>query len=178
MADSHTAFFYGTLMHPKVLKSVIHNDGAHLELCPAVLLEHTRHEVKLCEYPGVIPISKGLKILNRSLTQEERSVRGTLVKGLTAQDMDFLDAFESDEYIRRKVQVHPLGPFTKVSAETVDGDLVPENPPALPEISKLLELAVDAETYIYCDETNLNSDLWSFKDFVKNNAWKWYGGTR
>lgn len=76
------------------------------------------------------------------------------------------------------MQVHPLGPFTKVSAETVDGDLVPENPPALPEISKLLELAVDAETYIYCDETNLNSDLWSFKDFVKNNAWKWYGGTR
>lgn len=32
------AFFYGTLMHPKILKAVIQNDGAHLKVCPAVLL--------------------------------------------------------------------------------------------------------------------------------------------
>jgi hypothetical protein len=31
------AFFYGTLMHPKILKNVLRNDGSHLELCPAVL---------------------------------------------------------------------------------------------------------------------------------------------
>lgn len=33
-----SAFFYGTLMHPKILKRVIGNDGSHLQICPAVLL--------------------------------------------------------------------------------------------------------------------------------------------
>lgn len=33
-----SAFFYGTLLHPKILKRVIDNDGSHLEICPAVLL--------------------------------------------------------------------------------------------------------------------------------------------
>jgi len=32
-----TAFFYGTLMIPKILKNVISNDGSHLKLCPAIL---------------------------------------------------------------------------------------------------------------------------------------------
>ncbi|KAH9481407.1 AIG2-like protein C [Psilocybe cubensis] len=178
MADSYSAFFYGTLMHPKVLIGVIRNKGEHLEVCPAVLLDHTRHEVKGCEYPGVIPISKGMKILNRSLTREEGSVRGTLVKGLTAQDIKYLDEFESDEYVRRKVKVHPLGSFTRIFEKIVDEDFVPEHPPPLPEISKLHESSFEADTYIYCDETNLNEELWSFEDFVRNNAWKWYGGTR
>jgi hypothetical protein len=33
-----SAFFYGTLLHPKILRRVIGNDGTHLEICPAVLL--------------------------------------------------------------------------------------------------------------------------------------------
>jgi len=33
-----SAFFYGTLLHPKILKRVIDSDGSHLEICPAVLL--------------------------------------------------------------------------------------------------------------------------------------------
>ena len=33
-----SAFFYGTLLHPKVLKRVIGNDGQHLTIRPAVLL--------------------------------------------------------------------------------------------------------------------------------------------
>jgi len=33
-----SAFFYGILLHPKILKRVIGNDGSHLEICPAVLL--------------------------------------------------------------------------------------------------------------------------------------------
>ena len=35
--DGTTAFFYGTLMHPKILMRVIKNDGSHLKLCPAIL---------------------------------------------------------------------------------------------------------------------------------------------
>jgi hypothetical protein len=37
MVETH-AFFYGTLMHPKILERVIKNDGSHLEICPAVLM--------------------------------------------------------------------------------------------------------------------------------------------
>ena len=33
-----SAFFYGILLHPKILKRVVGNDGSHLEICPAVLL--------------------------------------------------------------------------------------------------------------------------------------------
>lgn len=32
-----SAFFYGTLMHPKILKRVLHNDASHLQICPAIL---------------------------------------------------------------------------------------------------------------------------------------------
>ena len=38
MSEGHSAFFYGILMHPKILLGVISNDGSHLKLCPAVLL--------------------------------------------------------------------------------------------------------------------------------------------
>jgi hypothetical protein len=33
-----SAFFYGTLMHPKILKRVLHNDASHLQICPAILM--------------------------------------------------------------------------------------------------------------------------------------------
>jgi hypothetical protein len=36
-AKTTTAFFYGTLMHPRILTRVIGNDGSHLEICPGVL---------------------------------------------------------------------------------------------------------------------------------------------
>jgi hypothetical protein len=32
-----TAFFYGILMHPKILKRVLNNDASHLRICPAIL---------------------------------------------------------------------------------------------------------------------------------------------
>ena len=37
-AAGHSAFFYGILMHPKILLGVISNDGSHLKISPAVLL--------------------------------------------------------------------------------------------------------------------------------------------
>jgi len=32
-----SAFFYGTLMHPKILKRILDNDANHLQICPAIL---------------------------------------------------------------------------------------------------------------------------------------------
>ncbi|KAF8199547.1 hypothetical protein BJ912DRAFT_949375 [Pholiota molesta] len=174
-----TAFFYGTLMHPKILKAVIKNDGSHLQLCPAVILEHTRHKVKGADYPGVLPFSRGEKLFSRTLTREERSVRGTLVKGLTEEDMKYLDIFEGNEYTREAVEAHALGPFVDVSSYSDDDEnLIPAHPPPLPA-SFDPSTIVRAETYIYCIEADLIAELWSFEDFVKgDNAKKWYDGTR
>lgn len=35
---SHSAFFYGTLLHPAILRRVIGHEGIQLQLCPAILL--------------------------------------------------------------------------------------------------------------------------------------------
>jgi len=158
-------------MHPKILKAVIKNDGSHLQLCPAVLLEFTRHQVKDADYPGILPVNRGSTLFNRPLTQEECSVRGTVVRGLTARDIKRLDTFEGSEYTRECVHVQPLGPFTDVSTHSID--LVPSHSPPLPTPLDR-SLAIEAETYVYIEANNLDSELWSFEDFVKNNAWRWY----
>ncbi|KAF7327722.1 Phosphoric monoester hydrolase [Mycena kentingensis (nom. inval.)] len=168
-----SAFFYGTLMHPRILCRVIGNDGSHLKICPAVLLEHTRHKVLYADYPGVIPYSKGRAFFDLDLERDARCVRGTLVTGLTEEDTSYLDTFEGDEYLRRKVPVHPLEDLRPLADYTI-----PVGVPVtlLPSESDLGE-AVEAETYIYGEPNGLLRDIWDFDEFVAQNAWKWYGGT-
>ena len=73
------------------------------------------------------------------------------------------------------MDIHPLGPLIDVSKHSTDNDsLVPVHPPPLPSPSQMTNI-IRAETYVYGDENNLMAELWSFDDFVKNNAWKWYG---
>ncbi|KAI0833391.1 hypothetical protein BC628DRAFT_16836 [Trametes gibbosa] len=116
----YSAFFYGTLMHPAILRRVIGHDGGELEICPAVLLEHTRHKIKHADYPAVIPYSKSRALFEESgqcdLSPEDRTVRGTFVQGLNDRDVSLLDLFEGDEYTRDLVEVHPLGPLAPLSS--------------------------------------------------------------
>jgi hypothetical protein len=35
--ETYDAFFYGTLLHPKIIRQVIGNPGSHLRVAPAVL---------------------------------------------------------------------------------------------------------------------------------------------
>ena len=54
-------------------------------------------QIQGCEYPGVVPYERGKQLFpDRELGQEERSVRGTLVRGLTLPDIGHLDVFEGD----------------------------------------------------------------------------------
>ncbi|THH15689.1 hypothetical protein EW146_g4815 [Bondarzewia mesenterica] len=175
-----SAFFYGTLLHPKILKRVIGNDGGHLEVCPAVLMDHTRHHIKHADYPAVIPYEKSSKLFERDLSYEERSVRGTLVTGLTKSDIDLLDIFEGDEYTRTPVSVHPLAPFKPLSSSEAQMDEVESSvaPPTVPQLPPISELApvVFAETYIWTLRvSDLKKSLWSYETFIKENAWKWVG---
>ncbi|KAI0041918.1 hypothetical protein FA95DRAFT_1525981 [Auriscalpium vulgare] len=173
-----SAFFYGTLMHPKILKRVIDNEGSHLEICPAVLMDYTRHHVKDADYPAILPHEKSEKLLKRELNLEEKSVRGTLVTGLTESDLELLDIFEGNEYVRTLVAVHPLGPSAPLPSDvtpTVESAYVPTTPAPLPSPSELTATAT-AETYVWkAPVTDLEQELWSFETFVRDNAWKWVG---
>ncbi|KAG5643018.1 hypothetical protein DXG03_001756 [Asterophora parasitica] len=192
-----SAFFYGTLMHPKVLQRVIKHEGADLEISPAVLLvcrsvklpatsaelishigapqDYTRHKVKRAEYPGLIPYEQGRVLVDRDLEPEERSVRGTLVTGLSERDIKLLDIFEGSEYVRKPIDVHPLSPLVKLAEYPIDEKaLIPAKPPALPAREEL-SVPVNAETYVYHHYKRLEPELWSFEEFVQKNAWKWYG---
>ncbi|KAH7915672.1 hypothetical protein BJ138DRAFT_1054509 [Hygrophoropsis aurantiaca] len=171
------AFFYGTLMHPEILKRVIGNDGLHLKICPALLSDYTRHQVKHADYPGIIPYSKSRSAFNHDLDLEERSVRGSLVTGLSAEDIRLLDIFEGNEYTREEISVHPLAPLVAIhEMPPVDMvSLVPVSPPPVPSASELSE-AVKANTYVWCRPVSeLMPELWTFEEFVKYNAWKWVG---
>ncbi|KAG8864953.1 mitochondrial Homoaconitase [Tulasnella sp. 330] len=73
--QGNSAFFYGTLMHPSILRRVIANDGNHLKICSAILF----------------------KVMGeKAISDDEKTVRGVVVRGLTAQDIALLDVFEGD----------------------------------------------------------------------------------
>ncbi|KAI0368638.1 hypothetical protein BV20DRAFT_969010 [Pilatotrama ljubarskyi] len=189
---SHSAFFYGTLLHPAILRRVIGHEGGQLEICPAVLLEHTRHKIRNADYPAVLPYSKSRTLFEQSgrgdLAPEERTVRGTFVHGLSDRDISLLDLFEGDEYTRESVAVHPLGPLTPLSSHSeprasaptpgdaaTDAYVVPRTAPELPPLNAL-PTPLPAQTYIYAGPLDqLSSELWSYEDFVRENAWKWVG---
>ncbi|TFK45834.1 hypothetical protein OE88DRAFT_1739948 [Heliocybe sulcata] len=177
----YAAFFYGTLLHPKILKRVIGNDGSHLRICPAVLLEHTRHHIKNADYPAVVPYERSQVFFDKPLEPEERSVRGTLVVGLNQLDMDLLDTFEADEYTRSTVPVHPLSPLVPLNAVTDNPSfpspnaIAPSIAPSLPPLSSLPS-PIDAQTYIWTHPlSDLKKEIWEYETFVRENAWKWTG---
>ncbi|KAH8100760.1 hypothetical protein BXZ70DRAFT_906950 [Cristinia sonorae] len=158
------AFFYGTLIHPQILRRVIGNPAEHLAVSPAVLLN--------ADYPAIVPTHNSQSIFQRPLTQDENSVRGILVTGLTDEDIRLLDIFEGDEYTRETVSVHPL-----VSAEPLNSDnvIVPRTTPSLPPLDALPP-AVTAQTYVWVDSLDhLEPAIWEYSDFVKDSAWKWVG---
>ncbi|KAN0140921.1 hypothetical protein V8E53_001365 [Lactarius tabidus] len=177
-----SAFFYGALMHPKILKRVLHNDASHLKICPSILSDYMRHRVKAraglhidADYPAIVPSERSKAVLGRELTSEENSIRGMLVSGLTAADVALLDSFEGDKYVRLQVFVHPLGPFTPVPVDVatsgVDSLISTDLP--LPAASELTQ-SVPAQTYAWGqDDGYLDKEVWSFDEFVRKNAWRW-----
>ncbi|KAF8134919.1 hypothetical protein EV363DRAFT_1447730 [Boletus edulis] len=163
-------FFNGTLMHPSILKRVIGHDGSYLQIRPALLLGYTRHKTNGGDYPGMVPYSQSRVMFSRDLEPEERSVRGSMVVGLSDKDMRLLDIFEGDEYTRELVHVHPLGPSISIDNVEVTGEVPPIPPP------NELETTIEVFTYVWCRPlSELQPKLWSFKEFIEESAWKWIG---
>lgn len=146
-----SCFFYGTLMHPKVLgSSTTDFCGCVLTLLervtgrqghvyiPTVLTDHVRLRVKGLDYPGMIP---------RSGT----NVAGMLVKGLAPGEIDRLDQFEGDEYTR-----------TDVVVRAIDSDVTHT-----------------CQTYIWKSNLidALDKDEWDFATFEREKLHHWTGET-
>lgn len=153
---SHTAFFYGTLMSPRVLHRVCHGPSLPnsttrnntLSIKPALLKGFRRHRVLHADYPGIVPNPSG-------------TVRGTVVSGLTDGDIWRLDIFEGSEYTRERVKAHPIIHNADSKAEPKEEDLGDE---------------IECETYVW---TAPNEDLedgeWDFEEFVREKIGRWVG---
>ncbi|CDO74958.1 hypothetical protein BN946_scf184945.g30 [Trametes cinnabarina] len=115
------------------------------------------------DYPAVLPYSRSRSLFlqagHEDLAPEERTVRGTFVTGLNDNDIARLDLFEGDPHRRR----------------ARDAYVVPLTAPELPSLDNLPS-PISAETYIYAGSiSDLSPELWSYDDFVRENAWKWVG---
>jgi hypothetical protein len=87
------------------------------------------------------------------------------------------------EYIRKEVHVHAVGRLTALpsdaaissEATAAEGSLIPVALPPLPSADKLAQ-PVPAQTYVWhTKDSYLEKELWSFDEFVQNNAYKWIG---
>jgi gamma-glutamylcyclotransferase (GGCT)/AIG2-like uncharacterized protein YtfP len=153
--SSHTAFFYGTLMSPRVLHRVCHGPSLPnsttrntLSIKPALLKGFRRHRVLHADYPGIVP-------------SPSATVRGTLVSGLTDGDMWRLDIFEGSEYVRQTVQARPIVRNQDSKTEPKDEDLGND---------------IECETYVWiAPEEDLEDGEWDFEEFVREKIARWVG---
>lgn len=93
MSADSTTFVYGTLLYPENLRVLL---GRVPPIVPAEVSGFARFSIADEQYPGVIRAGP------------ESSVRGALLTGLSADEMDLLDAFEGDEYERVVVEATPV----------------------------------------------------------------------
>jgi len=154
-------------MAPAVLKRVTSHDPASttspLTTRPALLPGHRRHRVKGADYPAVVPLQDGITPMDKAAL-----VRGTVVQGLTREDMWRLDLFEGDEYARRKVIV-----IVDMDVEVKEGAPMDTLRHAQEDgITKQEEL--EAETYIWiAGQHRLEDTEWDFDEFVREKMWRW-----
>jgi hypothetical protein len=115
---------------------------------PAVLPHYSRHKVRDCEYPAIIPWHR----LSHLVVVPHGGVRGVFVTGLTDEDLKRLDEFEGEEYERCTVTVKVLGENGEVEGE------------------------VECGTYVWTKEVDrLEDGDWDFEDFVKVKMVGWKG---
>lgn len=168
-------FFYGTLVHPKILARVIGNNGSHLSVQNAVLDGAKLFHVKGEEYPGL-------------QLHPNSCVKGTLVTGLTPSDIRCLDAFEGNEYSR----VSTSSVFTDPSCRVESNSTRITNAGSAPlhtilatlTKSRMEQLVKEGrgkevkgvEVYSWvAGKHRLEDRVWEFDLFAKEKAHNWVG---
>ncbi|GAC77383.1 hypothetical protein PANT_26d00024 [Moesziomyces antarcticus T-34] len=170
--SGRSMFFYGTLVHPRILARVIGSAGAHVRVQNAVLDGATLYHVRGEEYPGLVRTPTGM-------------VKGTLVTGLTDADVQCLDAFEGDEYVRMRVGVLP-DPSARVECNetrianagtaplhAVLSSLTSER---MEQVRARGEVVEDVEVYAWsAGREKLEERVWEFDVFAREHAARWIG---
>lgn len=137
-------------MEPQVFFSVCYNDKSPPKetqdrhtFAPAVLHGHCRRRVLDADYPGMVP-------------DPVHSVRGVVVTGLTAGNLQSLDWFEGSEYDRRVVRPRLLAEVGEEDGRgNVEGGVVV------------------TESYIFLSEDRLEDKEWDFAEFRRDKLHKW-----
>jgi gamma-glutamylcyclotransferase (GGCT)/AIG2-like uncharacterized protein YtfP len=96
-------FCYGTLQYPEIMQQV---SGIHYAGLPVVLENYACYTLRGEVFPGIVP-------------EEGAVTRGVVYNGLGNAQLERLDAFENDFYVRRRVVVsgaddRPLQAWTYV----------------------------------------------------------------
>ncbi len=123
---SNQLFCYGTLQVPDVIKAVT---GRVHKGIKAILPGYAMYKVKNTEYPGVVPSSNSETV-------------GILYTGIIKEELEVIDLFEGDLYIRKQLNV-------------------------IQQNNKICK----AWVYIISDQNKgkLSKDPWNLKDFLKND---------
>ena len=123
---------------------------------PAILHKYRRQRVRGAPFPAITP-------------HPPSKVRGTLVTGLTDDDINQLDLFEGKGvlYDRQKVKVRLLKKGVGVRDDITDSDL-----------ERMENEEVETETYIWsAPGMNLEDKEWDFEDFRERKMKGWMGDT-
>lgn len=152
-------------MAPEVFFTVCHGTKRSLDketidrydFKPAILNGYCRRRVRGEDYPGM-------------MADEKHSTRGTLVTGLTKDDIRNLDRFEGPDYDRITVKARVL---EKVTAESsVDKSGEDGKAPTGAEGSVEGE-EVECMTYVFKHSKYLEDREWDFVEFREQKLKKW-----
>ncbi|OBZ72370.1 hypothetical protein A0H81_07985 [Grifola frondosa] len=171
MTEPFSAFFYGTLLHPSILRRVIGHQGETLEICPALL--------PYADYPAVLPYSKSHQLFpDPSTAPSPRAHRARHPRHGPHEERHP----PARRLRRHLIRTHnrrsapPRTPNPSLRSTHADRHLRLPRPPRVCHPPGALPPAVPAQTYIWADPiSDLTPALWEFADFVRENAWKWVG---
>jgi gamma-glutamylcyclotransferase (GGCT)/AIG2-like uncharacterized protein YtfP len=110
---------------------------------PAILHGYCRRRVQYADYPGIV-------------ADAEHVVRGNLVTGLSAANLQLLDFFEGSEYVRKTLPVRLL---SQVGDDKGVGNVEGEQ--------------CTAYVYVYLKRHQLETNEWDFEEFRRDKLQKW-----
>lgn len=205
MAESVSLFTYGTLVHPAILSRVLsgslkipatpHSEytrDSEITVVPALLTGHEIRRVKGQEYPALLQNQESVESFEAQAIRQP--VRGVVIHGLTHREIEALDRFEGDEYVRVNLDVLvPLSetPITnearsKWDASTIEATLDSSLPPA--RVESLLSGVepsnpLQVQGYLWTAPKDELEQLhngprgpWTFIDFARSRSHRWTSG--
>ena len=133
-------FVYGTLMSEKVLKKIFPNKTTIKYGNKAILDKYQIFKVINESYPAIFPSSN-------------KRVIGKLLLNISDAEFEYLDEYEGDEYVRKKVHVH-----VNIIKEKSNNE----------EVEEVEVKTEEVYAYIFCDkEKDRLYDTWSFSEYLE-----------